>query len=509
MSERSNINNRIAKNTLFLYIRTFFLLLISLYTSRVILHTLGVEDFGIYTAVAGIVNMITMVTGPLSGAISRFLTFELGTHNELKLQKVINTSFSIIIILCVLVVIILESVGLYFLNTKMIIPDERMVAANWTFHFAILTLLLNISSIPLNAAIIAHEKMSAFAYIGIIDGILKLIISYLIGISPIDNLVFYSSLLVLVSLFNIAIFILYCIYNFEEFKIISLKMDYSIFKEMFGFAGWNLLGGIATICRIQGTNILLNLFGGPIVNTAQGIANQVNSALNSFVLNFSTALNPSIIKSYASSNREQMLSLVFHGSKFTFYLTLLFAIPLFCETEQILNIWLGMIPEHSVLLVRLIIIYLAIESISLPLISALNATGVVKYYQITVSFIVFLNLPVSYVLLKLGSSVEVTGVVSVSLSICALFARIVISKYTFGFPIVSYLKNVIFRSFIVCLVAILVPISLITIFKATFLRLFIVILLSVISSLSVFYILGCTHSEKDIIIQTVKKKLKK
>lgn len=500
---------QIAVNTTLLYFRTIILMFISLFTSRVILNALGVEDFGTYNAVAGVVSMLSLVTGPLGGAISRYITFELGMGREKGLQQVFSTSFVIIVLLSIACFIFFEITAVWFLENKMVIPCGREEAAKWVLQFSILSFMINLFIVPYNASVIAFEKMSVFAYIGIGDSILKLIIAFLIMYTGYDKLVLYSFLLALVSLCNFIIYYIYCRYKLNSLNFSFNAIDRHAFRGMFAFAGWQLFGGAATVLRIQGINILFNIFGGPIVNAAQGIANQVNSAVSSFVMNFTTALNPSIIKSYASKQYHYMNELVYQGSKFSYYLTLFFILPLTIETKQILYLWLGQVPEHTIAFVRLILFYTLIESLSKSLITGINATGMIKYYQIIVGLLVILNLPINYILLKMGLQVEIALCVSISLELIAFGFRLYLSHKLYGFQTISYIQSVLLRVTIVSLIALVAPLCIYLFNQPSAFRLCATTLVSFFScSLSVYYV-GLKKGERSIITSKIKMLCKK
>ena len=291
-TQTSDNNKRIAKNTLLLYFRMLFMMVVSLYTSRVILNALGVEDFGIYNVVGGVVAMFTVISGSLSAAISRFITYELGKGDQSKLNRIFSASVTIQLLLSLIIVVLIESVGVWFLNAKMTIPINRIVAGNWVLQFSVITFVLNLVSVPYNAAIIAHEKMVAFAYISILEVVGQLLIALLIDFSPIDRLVFYALLMCVVAIIVRVAYGLYCKRNFEECTY-HWHWDKDILCTMFSFAGWNFIGATSAILRDQGGNIVINLFCGPTVNAAKGISMQVNSAITAFVRNFMTALKPS------------------------------------------------------------------------------------------------------------------------------------------------------------------------------------------------------------------------
>lgn len=347
MEGTSNQNNkRIAKNTIFLYIRMVFLMAISLFTSRVLLNALGVVDFGIQNVVGGFVSMFQLVSGTMATTISRFFTYEMGLGNKQKLNVIFSTSINIQIAFIVLIFILAESFGIWFLNYKMIIPPERLIAANWVFQLCLISFCINIISVPYNAIIIAHERMLTFAYISILDAILKLLIVYAVIISPWDRLIVYSFLLCMVAILIRLIYGIYCKKHFEECTY-HYVWDKPLLIKMFGFAGWNYLGTGASILRTQGLNVLMNLFFGTTVNTAKGLVTQVESAVTQFVGNFTMALNPQITKSYAHGDKEYMYTLVCMGAKYSYFLMLVIALPLAFEAHYVLELWLGNVPEFT------------------------------------------------------------------------------------------------------------------------------------------------------------------
>ena len=422
-NQTSDNNKRIAKNTLLLYFRMLFMMLVSLYTSRVILNALGVEDFGIYNVVGGVVAMFTVISGSLSAAISRFITYELGKGDQSKLNRIFSASVTIQLLLSLIIVVLIESVGVWFLNTKMTIPMERITAANWVLQFSIITFVINLISVPYNAAIIAHEKMSAFAYISILEVLGKLVIAYLIMCSPIDKLVYYAILMCVVAMIVRFTYGHFCKKHFVE-CVYHFHWDKKILQQMFGFAGWNFIGVTSTVFRDQGVNILINIFCGPSVNAARGIAYQVQSAISSFANNFMTALNPQIIKSYAKEDYSYLSLLIVKGSRFTFLLLFLVAMPIFMQTDYILHLWLVNVPAHTEAFVRLLLIFSLIEGTQGAMITAIMATGKIRNYELSISAIQLLNMPISYVCLYLGVLPEMTIVVSIFLSLICFFVRL-------------------------------------------------------------------------------------
>ena len=501
----NNISSKstIAKNTTFLYVRTVLIMLVSLYTSRVILQALGVEDYGVYTAIGGIIAFLSMVTGPIDNAISRFLTYELGRGDKDRLSRYFSTGLTTMIIFSVLSVIILETAGIWFLNNKMVIDDNRVVAANWVLHLSIAAFVVNLISAPYRAAIIAHEKMSLFAYMGILDALLKLAVAFLLMVSPIDKLVYYAVLLLAVSILVRFIYMVICNRRFEECRTVKIGLDRELFKGLFSFAGWNVFGAASSFCRGQGINILFNLFGGPIINAAYGIANQVNAAVSSFVNSFTTALNPSIIKSYAASEKQYMMSLVYQGSRFSYYLVLLFAMPLILEAEQVTLLWLGQTPEYSVAFIQLMLIYSLIESLSKTIMAGVHASGKIRTYQIVMGLFQVIILPVAYVLLWMGYSPIAVFVAMVIVDIIAFFARMLMAKQIFELSIRVYLWEVIVKTMLVTIVALIVPLLLRINLSETIIRFFIVVAVSLLTTtLSVLYV-GCTPSERSALLVKV------
>ena len=371
--QTSENNKRIAKNTLLLYFRMLLLMVVSLYTSRVTLAALGVEDYGIYNVVGGVVAMFSMLSGSLSAAISRFITFELGRGDKERLKTVFSTSVNIQIGLAIIIMVLAEIGGVWFLNCKMNIATERLLAANWVLQCSIITFMINLISVPYNAAIIAHERMSAFAYISILETVLKLLVVYLLYVTLYDRLIVYAVLLCLVAIALRLIYGIYCKRNFEECTY-HFIYDKSILRSMTGFAGWNFIGVASGALRGQGVNIVINLFCGAAVNAARAISFQVNNAVNSFASNFMTAINPQITKSYASGNYGYMMQLIFQGARLSYYLLLFISLPLILEADTVLKLWLEEVPEHTTLFVQLILVFGMEEALSNPLITAMLAT---------------------------------------------------------------------------------------------------------------------------------------
>lgn len=424
MTQNSENNKRIAKNTLFLYIRMGVIMLVQLYTSRVILQTLGVEDYGIYNIVGAVVISLSFITGPLSTATQRFLSFELGKKNTERIKDIFSMSLIVYGILSIILLIVAETVGLWFLNHKMDIPADRLYAANWVFQCSIITFIINILNTPFNSAIIAYEKMSFYAYISIFEAIAKLAIVYFLLLYTQDKLILYGILVVIVTLSVTTLYKLYCGKYLKDIKIHFVK-NKQLLKQLLSFSGWSLFGSIASMSTEQGLNLLLNLFFGVTVNAAMGIANQVSAAVNQFVINFQTAFRPQIVKSYAEGNIEYLHQLICRSSKFSFLLLFMIVCPIFLNINFILCLWLGNnVPQYTSEFCKLILIYAMIESLSAPLWMTVQATGKIKTYQLGISTIMSFNLISSYILLRKGFSPEIVLTVKCILSLIYLIFRI-------------------------------------------------------------------------------------
>jgi len=504
MHETSSNTSRIAKNTLLLYFRMLLTMGVSLYTSRVILNALGVEDYGIYNVVGGVVAMFGILSGSLSSAISRFITFELGKGDLDKLKRIFCTSVNIQVILIVIITVLMETIGIWFLNNKMVIPEERLAAANWVFQFSVITFALNLLSVPYNAVIIAHEKMSAFAYISIVDVTLKLIVAFIIAYNPFDKLVYYGLLIMIVGLINRMMYAIYSKKHFEE-ATYRMIFDKGLMKEMFGFAGWNFIGASSSVLRDQGGNILLNLFFGPSVNAARGIAMQVSHAITSFVQSFMTAVKPQITKSYAAGNLDYTFKLVFQSAKFSFYILLFITLPIMVSTPYILKLWLVDVPDNSVIFVRLILIFVLSETLASPLITIMLANGKIRNYQIIVGGFQMLNFPVTFLCFSLGAPAECIFIVAICISVVCEISRLIMLKKMVQLPINDFLKKIYLKVWLVAVVASALPLTLKKFFCDNFSTFVIFSIFSIICVAFFSYTIGCTKHDRIIIYQQVQK----
>lgn len=495
MSKTSANNKRIAKNTLLLYFRTIIIMLVSLYTSRVILNVLGVEDYGIYNVVGGFVAMFSMISGALSASISRFITFELGRGDKKRLNQVFSMSVNIQVVITLIVLLIGGSLGGWFLNEKMNIPVERMAAANWVLYCSLLMFCTNLISIPYNACIIAHEHMNAFAYVSILDAFLKLAVCYMITISPFDKLASYAVLLAVAALVIRMVYGVYCKRHFVECHYRWSK-NTLLLKQMFGFSGWSFLTNTCNIFNTQGVNILINMFFGVALNAARGVANQVEGAIMQFVYNFTMALNPQITKNYAVGNTSEMFKLVCRGAKFSYFLLLLFAMPMMFEAEQVLTLWLKIVPDHAVVFLRLTIIGSMINMLGNTGYTACMATGNIRRYVIIISGIGCLVFPLTWIAFKLGFSAASAYIVFILVYIGVTSGRLYVMKGLLQFPPMMFVKDVVLKIATVTIVAVIVPLLIFKQMDSTFLRLVVTILVCTLSTCICIYTIGLTRNER-------------
>lgn len=506
MSSTSSNNKRIAKNTLLLYFRMFFIMAISLYTSRVVLRTLGVEDYGIYNVVGGVVAMMGILNNAMSVSTQRYLTFEIGTGNMVRLKQVFSVCFSIYLILSLVLLVLAETIGLWLLNTQMVIPPERMIAANWVYQFSILSSVCTLVLTPYNAAIISHEKMNVYAYVSIIEVVMKLAVVYLLLIITQDRLVVYGLLIFVSHFIVVVIYGIYCLKKFQECRY-SFYWEKPLFKELLSYSGWNLFGSVSGLVKGQGLNILLNIFFSPAVNASRGIAYQINAAITQFFTNFYTAVRPQITKYYAQGDLENMFRLVFQSSKMSYYLILLISLPIIIETPYIIQLWLGQTPEYVVIFTRLIIVISAVDSMAAPLMTTAHATGNIKLYQSLVGTMVIMNVPLSYLFLKYGASPVAVFEISLAISVICLFVRLWIVKRLLLFPVKDYVTKVFGTTMLVTIVASILPLVSYHLLDETFVGVASVCVITILSTITAIYMIGLNPTERFFVNSLIKKKL--
>lgn len=502
----SENNKRIAKNTLLLYFRMILTMLISLYTVRVVLKTLGVVDYGIYNVVGGVVVMFSFLSRTMSSASQRFFAFEIGNKNIGQLKKIFSLTITIYIGISLLVLILSETIGLWFLNAKMNIPAERMEAANWIYQFSIFSFIMTIMTVPYNASIIAHENMKVFAYVSIFEVFMKLAIVYFLLLFSVDKLKLYAVLMFFATTIVTLVYRTICYRKYDECRY-KFIWDKNLFQKLMSYSGWNLFGTVASILNNSGLNILLNIFFGPVVNAARAVAFQVNSVINQFVTNFITAVNPQITKYYANNERENMIKLVFQSSKLAYFLLFILSMPVLLETHFILALWLKQVPEYTVLFVRLVILTAMIDSISYPLMTSAQATGKIKRYQTIVGSVLMLNLPISYFFLRFGAPPETTMYVSMVISMLCLFLRVWILKGMIDFPVSAFVKKILYVLIAVSVLSYLLPLTIVMTLDESFWRFAIVALVSPLVSLSLIFLIGINSAERNFLITSVKSKI--
>lgn len=506
MAEIFSDNKRIANNTILLYIRMLFVMAISLLTSRYVLAALGEEDFGIYNVVGGVVSTFTFISLALSNATSRYITYYLGKGDKDELAVVFSTAFIVQLFIAIIILVLAETAGLWFLNTQMNIPDTRMFAANWVYQFSILTTIISIISIPYNSEIIAHEKMGIFAYISIFDVVMKLLIVFLLYLSSFDYLILYSFLIMLIQVIDLFFYIIYCRRNFEETKFKWVK-DLSLIKEMGAFAGWSTIGNLAYVCYTQGLNILLNIFFGPAVNAARGIAVQVQSVVRNFVVNFQTAVNPQIIKSYAERDLVRMRDLICVSSRLSFMIMFCLVLPVVLEIKFLLSLWLTIVPDHTVSFVRLVLLVALIDCFERPLTNAMNATGQIRKYQLYSCSIMLLILPFSYLLVKGGMPSEIVFVVQFIIMTVSCVPEFLILKGYIQLSGKYYFSSVVLDVLKVLVLSSILPVFLHLFLPSSITSSLIVLALSFFSVIVTTYFVGLKDGERAYIKSLFRKKL--
>lgn len=502
----SSDNKRIAKNTVLLYARTFFMMLISLYTSRVVLATLGVKDYGVFNVVGGVISMFGVVSGSISNAVSRFITFGLGKGDKKELNETFCTSVNIEFMIAGVVLLLGETVGVWFLNTQLNIPEGRMFAANWVLQFSMFSCVLGLWSVPYNACIVAHEKMSAFAYISILEAVLKLLIVYLLVVSPWDKLITYSILITCVDTLIRIVYGTYCKIHFEECRY-HFMWNKELLHKMGGFSGWQFLTNTAWIVNTEGINILMNIFFGVALNAARGVANQVDGAIMRFVGSFTTALNPQITKDYAKGDMQSLYSLVCNGAKYTFFLMLLFQLPAMLEANTLLHIWLKNVPDHAVTFLQLTMVGTMLNVLGNTQLTACMATGNIKRYTIVITLVGFGVFPLTWIAFALGFPPESCYIAFIIVYLAVLFARLYIMKGLIGCPIMLFVRKVFYRIIPVAIMAAIIPVIFVMCVKPSFWRLIATVIISVICTAIAIYSVGVSGNERNIVVGYVKRRL--
>lgn len=502
----SSVNNkRIAKNTLLLYFRMFITMAVGLFTSRVVLNVLGVTDYGIYNVVGGVITMASFLNSAMVAATQRFISFELGKGDLKRLNEVFCTSVNIHIAIALVAVLLGESIGLWFINSQLNLPENRMIAVNWVYQCSILTFVFTVISVPYNSCIVAHERMNIYAYISIFEVVMKLVIVYALLISPIDKLVMYAILLMFVAVIVRCFYSFYCNRHFEECKY-RFIFDRRLYRKMFSFAGWSVLGNMGFSFKDQISNILLNLFFGPAVNAARGIGVHVSSLINTFSTNFAMALNPQITKQYASGNLEESQKLVYIGARLTFCLLCVISVPVIVNIDYLLKLWLGIVPEYTSVFMILSIITCLLYALSNSVTTAIQATGNIKWFQIGVSIIMLSELPIAYFLLKMGLkpySVMFPSILTYFIAVIFRFA--LLRKMIPSYNMHVYLLDVVLRCMLLFVFSLLLSYFIKNNFSDNIVNLFITLSASFCTTGFIIFVFGLKKNERKMIILKVEK----
>ncbi|MBR4155846.1 MAG: oligosaccharide flippase family protein [Bacteroidales bacterium] len=497
-------STRIAKNTFFLYIRSFFILLISLYTSRVILKVLGVEDYGIYNVVGGVIGMLSFLNSSMASTYQRYFNYEMGKKNEKGISDLFRSSITVQLLYAVIIIIIAETIGLWFLNTQLIISPDRMIAARWVYQISIISFVIIVFQAPFTALIISYEKMNIFAIVSILDAILKLLIVFLLPYLNYDKLIGYATLLISITLLNLVIYVVICKKKFSTCTI-SLNWDKKNLKSLLSFGGWGMVGSLAYTLKSQGINIILNMFFGPVVNAARGIAYQVLHAVDMFVNNFQTSFRPQLTKSYAEGNLEYMYKLYYSATKISFYMLWCLSLPIIIETPTILSMWLGdNVPEYTITFTRIILLTALVSAYANPTSAIAYATGKIKKFIVWVSSINLLIVPIGYLFLKLGYGPESTMIVSLIMTIIVQIIRLIIIKKIIKFSIISYVKKVILPTLTILTLSPIIPIFVQNKINDSFISCILICCISVLCVITLTCLFGINKEEKKLLISKIK-----
>lgn len=496
-------NKRIAKNTLFLYIRMLFIMGVNLYTVRIVLNVLGIEDYGIYNVVGGVVTMFSFISNTMASACQRFFAFELGKQDFHRLNEIFSLSIIIFIGIVVIILLLAETLGLWFINTQLNIPEERMSANNWVYQFAIFSFIITVLNIPFIAVIIARESMNLYAYVSIVEVVLKLIMVFFLTMFSVDKLKLYSVLLFITTFLTTMMYRVYCKKKFEECNF-RFFWDTRMFKQILSFSGWTLFGTIAGVSCNQGINILLNIYFGPVINAARAIAYQVSAALSSFASTFYTAVKPQIVKSYAVGDKKRLIKLIFQSSKFSYFLLLILCLPVYLETSYLLTLWLKESTDFMVIFTRLVIIYTLVNSLQNPLTTSVHATGKIKKYHLYVESITLLSLPISYLCLKLGYKPQSTMFVLIIVFTIAHFIRVWIVHSQVGMSVIDYTKKVLFTISCVSFISSVPPLFLSLKMEPSLLRFVLTVISSFFSVVITTYAIGISKEDRLLVLRLIK-----
>ena len=509
MVDNSFKNKTIAKNTAFLYVRMLFVLIVSLYTSRVILNTIGVEDFGVYNVIGGFVAMFSFLNVSLSASIQRYYNFEKGKSGDFGFTSVYSTAVVLQFLLMLLLLIIVEPLGIWYINNKVVVPPESLFASKVIFQFSLASLCLVVLQVPYLAAILAKERMNYYAYVGIVDVFLKLLIVLLLPILPYNKLITYGILNFIVSLINFFMYYFYSKKQFYELRF-HRKINWMLFLSLLKFSGWNMFGSFSQIVRNQGVNILLNFFFGPVVNAARGIAFQIKSAVMGLIQNISTAARPQVVESYAKEDFLRSKTLMYGISKICFVLLYMVVMPLSLEIEYVLHLWLGdNIPQYTSVFSILVLLTSLIDILNLPISMIIMASGKIGKYNILTSIIGLFELPLSFLLLKLGYSPVCVFIVTFFMSFLIQVASIKILEEKTGILVIDYIKSIVFPLTIFSIISPILPYFVYNSVSSSFTRFSIVIFISIVVVLTVSCFCVLNRNEKKLVKNLISQIIKR
>lgn len=508
MSDISINNKRIVKNTLFMYARMFLIMCVSLYSVRVIFASLGEIDYGIYNVVGGVVTMFGFLTTTMASASLRFFAFYIGKDDQTVLARCFSVTFWCYLAIAILGAVLAESVGLWFVNNYLVIPDERMSAALWVYQCVVVTFVFDMILIPYNAIILARERMDVYAYVGIIEAFAKLLIAFIISRFGSDKLVLYGVLTMITSLSVVLFYVLFDLRHFKECRVMKI-WDKEIFKDIFGFSSWSLYGSVALMLRSQGINILLNMFFGPIVNAARAIAYQIDSAILSFVNGFYQAVRPQLTKYYSSGEDNQMLSLAYRSSRLSFFLFYTFSVPLILEIPYVLQLWLGKAPELTIVFVRLVLINSIIESLAMPFMGIISSTGKIKRNELINGTIRLLNFPLAWVFLKFGYPPEITLYIAIVSGAICHCVRLYLCANLTSLTLKDYLRESLIPIMIVAILSPILPVIVMRVICGQPAQFIMVVTVSAICTCLLIWFFGVFPAERKQIISWINNKIHK
>lgn len=504
-----SVNNKlIIKNSIALYIRMLLSMIISLYTTRVVLNTLGASDFGLYSVVAGIITIFAVLKGLIASGTQRFLAFELGRGGEKqRMRDVFSTSYTLFVIIGGIIFILAETIGLWFVNNYLQIPHGRLLAANIVYQVSILSMLVSIVHVPYTASILAHERMDIYGYTGIIEPVIRLVFVLMLPILPWDKLIVYSVLMFVNSFLMTCFYVVYCNRLFDECSL-KLFINKAMKTEILSFTTWNLLEVVSNESNNQGQNVLINMFFGPIVNASRAVSTQVNNAVHGFASNFVVAVIPQITKSYAGNDIKNFVQLIIRGSKFAYIVLALIMIPIIININFILNLWLEDPPEYASIFCILILIAMLVRMISEPLYTGIQATGKIKKYQIVTNSLTLLNLPICYFLFKIGRPAYDACIVSILMSAILVFSRLFFLTKLTNFPYKEYLKTIVCRCISVSIILFAISYYINSLFEKSLFEVTVFSIGSVICNIIVFFFFSLSYNERLFFTNFIKSKLK-